>query len=98
MQDDVAIAGADAGGGTDFAGIEFEKLAHHEDARGIFWQMGQAGVEYGPEVLVAQRAFRVTPGSRPVGRLPVGVFLEQGVEGLIQAVLVVAEGRDRRGP
>lgn len=31
-------------------------------------------------------------------RLPVGVFLEQGVEGLIQAVLVAAKSRHRRRP
>jgi len=43
VQNDVAVAVADAQIAADFVDVEIEELAHHEDATGIGGQVIQAG-------------------------------------------------------
>ena len=61
MQNYVAVAGGDIQLLANLWSLEFEKLAHHEDAGGVFRQVFETGLEDGPERLLAQRFLRVAP-------------------------------------
>ena len=68
MKNDIAIADGDAEFLADLGGFKLQKLAHHENAGGVFGQVFQAGVENVPETLLPEGFFRVAPIVRAVSR------------------------------
>jgi len=77
VQDDSAVVFADIQGAADFAGLQFQHFAHHEDARAAAGQVMQASIKNAPELLLVQRILWVNPRRGATLHTPEAHVVEQ---------------------